>query len=122
MRRIRDRLTYANVISTIALFLVLTGGTAVALNGSNTVFTDGIANDTQAASGGNPAGGLAAVDLRPGSVGSSEAANNSLTGTDIDESSLGQVPSATLGGLGGRPDSASFSCDPESTTFFSCGA
>ena len=38
MRRIRDRLTYANVISTIALFLALTGGTAVALSGSNTVF------------------------------------------------------------------------------------
>ena len=44
MRRIRDRLTYANVISTIALFLVLTGGTAVALNGANTVFSDDIVN------------------------------------------------------------------------------
>jgi hypothetical protein len=42
MRRLRDRLTYANVISTLALFLVLTGGTAVALSGSNTVFSDDI--------------------------------------------------------------------------------
>ncbi len=44
-RRIRGRLTYANVIATLALFLVLTGGTAVALKGSNTVFSDDIVND-----------------------------------------------------------------------------
>ena len=78
MRRIRRHLTYANVISSLALFIVLTGGTAVALNGSNTVFTDDIANDTQPAGGGNPAGGLAAADLRPNAVGSSEVANSTI--------------------------------------------
>jgi hypothetical protein len=83
MRRIRSHLTYANVMATIAVFLVVSGGTAVALSGSNTVFTDDIANDTRPASGGNPAGGLAAADLRPNSVGGSEAANESLTGADI---------------------------------------
>jgi hypothetical protein len=85
---LRSHLTYANVMVTILAFIVLTGGTAVALSGSNTVFTDDIANDTQPASGGNPAGGLVAADLRPNSVGSSEAANNSLTGADVLESSL----------------------------------
>ena len=60
MRRIRSHLSYANVMVTILAFFVLTGGTAVALSGSNTVFTDDIANDTQPAGGGNPAGGLAA--------------------------------------------------------------
>jgi hypothetical protein len=44
MRRIRKHLTYANVLSSIALFLVFGGGTAVALNGSNTVFSDDIVN------------------------------------------------------------------------------
>jgi len=83
MRRIRQHLTYSNVMVTILAFIVLTGGTAVALQGTNTVFTDDIANDTQPASGGNPAGGLQAADLRPGSVGTSEVANNSLTGADI---------------------------------------
>ena len=34
MRRIRDHLTYANVMATLAVFLVLSGGTAVALNGA----------------------------------------------------------------------------------------
>jgi hypothetical protein len=43
-QRIRSHLTYANVMATIAVFLVLSGGTAVALNGSNTVFSDDIVN------------------------------------------------------------------------------
>ena len=51
MRRIRSHLSYANVMATLAVFLVVSGGTAVALNGSNTVFTDDIANDTQPAGG-----------------------------------------------------------------------
>jgi hypothetical protein len=42
MRRIRAKLTYANVISSLALFLVLAGGSAVALNGSNTVSNDDV--------------------------------------------------------------------------------
>ncbi len=123
--RLRSHLTYANAISTIALFLVLTGGTAVALNGSNTVFSDDIVNnevrsadvrdDTLAS------GGLQAADLRPAAVGTSEAADNSLTGTDINESTLGEVPSATLGGLGGQSGGTA-SCDPESNTPVTCGS
>jgi hypothetical protein len=83
MRRISSHLTYANVMVTILAFIVLTGGTAVALSGTNTVFTDDIANDTQPASGGNPAGGLVAADLRPNSVGSSEVTNFSLGNGDF---------------------------------------
>jgi hypothetical protein len=40
MRRIREHMTYANVMATLAVFLVLTGGTAVALNGTDTVQSD----------------------------------------------------------------------------------
>ena len=90
---LRSHLTYANVMATLAVFLVLSGGTAVALSGSNTVFSDDITdnevysadvrndnlaggglvssdvrNDTQT----SPAGGLGAVDLKPSSVGTSE--------------------------------------------------
>jgi hypothetical protein len=111
-------MTYANVMATIAVFLVLSGGTAVALNGGNTVFTDDIANDTQPASGGNPAGGLVAADLRPNSVGGSEAANDSLTGTDVNEATLGQVPSALLGGFGRSVGDGS--CDPEGASYLAC--
>lgn len=45
MHRITSRLTYANVISSLCLFLLLSGGTAVALNGANTVFSDDIVNE-----------------------------------------------------------------------------
>lgn len=42
--RIRDRLSYGNVIATLALFLALGGGTAIALNGTNTVDSGDIIN------------------------------------------------------------------------------
>jgi hypothetical protein len=87
VRRIRDHLTYANLMATIAVFLVLSGGTAVALSGSNTVFSVDIVNDqvnsldvrNDTLSG----GGLAAADLKPGSVGSSEVVNGSLRTSDL---------------------------------------
>jgi hypothetical protein len=80
--RLRSHLTYANVISTVCLFLLLGGGSAVALTGSNTVFSDDITdNQVYSADVRNDAlsgGGLAAVDLRANSVGSSELTNGSL--------------------------------------------
>jgi hypothetical protein len=97
-----------NIVGYIALFFALSTGSAVALSGSNTVFTDDIVNDqvysadvrNDTLSG----GGLAAADLRPNAVGTSEVLNNSLTGSDILESSLGQVPSASNSdSLGGTP-------------------
>lgn len=101
---IRAHLTYANVIATLALFLVLSGGTAVALKGSNTVFSDDIVdNQVGSADVRNDSlsgGGLTAADLRPDSVGSSEVKQNSLTGANVDESRLGAVPNSNrLGGL-----------------------
>ncbi len=45
LSRIRSRLTYANVVASLSLFLVLSGGTAVALTGSNTVFSDDIVDN-----------------------------------------------------------------------------
>jgi hypothetical protein len=88
----------SNIIGYVALFFALSTGSAVALSGSNTVFTDDIVNDqvysadvrNDALSG----GGLAAPDLRPSSVGTSEVAANSLNGGDINESGLGIVPNA----------------------------
>jgi hypothetical protein len=44
MHRIRRRLTYANVMTTVLLFLVLGGGSAYALTGSNTIFSNDIVN------------------------------------------------------------------------------
>ena len=98
LSRIRSRLTYANVVATLSLFLVLSGGTAVALTGSNTIFSDDIVdNQVKSADVRNDTltgGGLGAADLGPGSVGGSEVANDSLTGADVKESSLARVPQA----------------------------
>jgi hypothetical protein len=101
---LRSHLTYANVMATVAVFLVLGGGTAVALNGSNTVFSDDIVNgqvqtqDLAAAAATN-------AKVANGAVNSAKVADNTLTGSDIVESSLGKVPNADkLDGL----DSSAF--------------
>jgi hypothetical protein len=73
MSRIRGHLTYANVMVTILAFLVLGGGSAVALSGSNTVFSDDIVNNQ---------------------VKSADVRNDTLTGVDLKESSLGRIPEA----------------------------
>jgi hypothetical protein len=103
----------------LALILVLTGGVAYAANSvsssdivNNEVYSADVRNDNLTG------GGLAAGDLRAGSVESSEVANNSLTGADIGEATLGQVPSARLGGIG-RSVRVN-DCDPESGLFVAC--
>jgi hypothetical protein len=83
LSRIRSRLTYANVVASLSLFLVLSGGTAVALTGSNTVFSDDIVDNQ-----------VRAADLGPASVAGSEVKANSVTGADVREASLGKIPQA----------------------------
>ena len=78
MRGIRQHLTYANVISTVCLFLLLSGGTAVALNGTDTVQSDDL----------GPGAQVQAADVAANAVNGSDVVDNALTGTDILESSL----------------------------------
>jgi hypothetical protein len=95
----------AQWMGALSLFLVIAGGTAYA---ANTVFSTDIVN-----------GEVKTPDLASNAVGTGKVANNSLTGSDIVESSLGEVPSATLGGLGG--ETSSHGCDPEGLGFINCG-
>jgi hypothetical protein len=97
LRKLLSRLTYANVIATTALFLVLAGGSALALSGHSTVFSDDIADDTFMSAGGER-GGLVSADIRndnqsfsPGGQGGlmgQDIRNDTLTGSDINERSL----------------------------------
>jgi hypothetical protein len=73
MRRIRQRLTFANVVSVIALFVALSGGTAVALTGSNTVQSDDL----------GPGAQVKGADVAAGAVGSAAVANGQLNDEDI---------------------------------------
>jgi len=98
----------------ICLLLILSGGTAYALDGKNTVFTDDIVNgEVHSADVANDstAFALKGVDI----------ANDSLTGADIRESTLGQVPdalSATVGGIG--RSTSQEGCNPDSATLITC--
>jgi len=110
------RLTYANVMSTLAFFIAM-GGTAVAVDGSlpgqntvgssdimpsevygsdvrtNQIHSADVRDDTLAN------GGLAAADLQAGSVGTSELADGSLETRDISDPVYD--PGGFLGGIRG---------------------
>ena len=119
-------LTFANVVSVIALFIALGGVGAYATHpgGTNTIDTNDVIDGT-----------LKARDLEnfavnknkigPDAVSNTKVQNNSLKGDDIDEASLGAVTSSLLGGLGRQGlrqngNTGPGTCDPESTTFINC--
>ncbi len=78
LRRLRSRLTYANVIATLALFLAL-GGSSYAL----TVGSGSIKNNS-----------IRSVDVRNGQLRDRDFRRGSIGGRAIRESRLGTVPSA----------------------------
>ena len=99
MRRIRSHLTYANVMATIAVFLVLSGGTAVALSGSNSVQSDDLGPGSQ----------VTAPDVAANAVNGTDVVNGSIAGADIAASALPEGRKITS------------SCEPTSSAFVDCG-
>jgi hypothetical protein len=87
MGRIRRHLTYANVMASIAVFLVLSGGTAVALSGSNTVFSDDIV-DGEVQNGDLGSNAVSGSKVFPSTLTGSDVAPGGLTGSDIASDSL----------------------------------
>ena len=99
--------TYANVMSTLAVFLVVAGGSAFA---ASTITADSINSKSVKDNS------LKSKDLKDGkavsgddvidnSLTGTDVTDNSLTGDDVDESTLGQVPDSAK--LNGR-DASSF--------------
>jgi hypothetical protein len=122
LNQLRKRLTYANVMSSIAVFLVIGGGAAFAALGKNTVGTPQLKKNAVKAGKIGPeavkAGKLAknavttnrlrdnivtSAKIVGGSILTDKIANDAVTGDKVDESSLGTVPKAAdaekLGGL-----------------------
>jgi hypothetical protein len=89
MKHLRKRLTYANVMSSIAVFLVLGGATAFAASilGKNTVGSKQIKKNA-----------VTTAKIKNGAVNSAKVLDGSLTGADINLGSVGTVPSATKAG------------------------
>jgi hypothetical protein len=94
---LRRHLTYANVISTLCLFLVLGGGAAVAATklGRSSVGTEQLKGEA-----------VTKGKMAPGSVNSKKVVNGSLTGEDIVSSSLGKIPTASYADNAGHATTA----------------
>src|SRR4029079_8226338 len=86
LKRVRGRITYANVMSTIAVVFAVGGGVAYA---ANTVFSSDIVN-----------GEVKTQDLANNAVTSPKVQDNDLTGADVNEATLDGVDAAPLGGHG----------------------
>ncbi len=86
LSRFRTHLTFANVASGLSLFLVLSGGTAMAIDGSlpgqNTVGSEDIIN-----------GEVIPADIKAESIGSSKIADRQVKNADL---SLGASSSNTI--------------------------
>ncbi len=94
LRNIRKRLTYANVVATIALFLALSAGAAYA--GAFVTSEDIVDGQVKRVDLADSAVGTS--NLGGGAVTSAKVRDGSLTGADVDESTLTGVDARRLGG------------------------
>jgi hypothetical protein len=114
LKQIRKRLTYANVMSSLAVFLVLGGATAFAALSKNSVGPQ---------------------QLKKNAVTAAKIKNEAVTGTKIKKGSLlstafasGQLPAGPKGDTGPKGDvgptfgrsGEGGNCNPSSTTFITC--
>ena len=90
MRAIRDRISYANVVSTLALFLVVAGGSAFAATqlAKNSVGAKQLRK-----------GAVTKAKIRKNAIVSSKVRNGSLRAADF---ASGQLPAGTPGATGPR--------------------
>jgi hypothetical protein len=79
--------TRSIILGYVTLTLLLTAGAAQSLSGSNTVFTDDIA-DGNVKTSDIRANAVTSSRIAPSSVFSSDIANNAVTGDDINESTI----------------------------------
>ncbi len=104
MKLIRKRLTYANVMSSIAVFLILGGATAFAATKIGSSEIKGNAITT----GKIKKEAVTKAKLKNGSVTTEKIANDAVTGDKANESTFGQVPNAANAALLEGKGAASF--------------
>lgn len=86
-KSLQGRLTYANVVATLALFVAVGGASALAAGqlGKNSVGSKQLRNNS-----------VAGAKIKKNAVTGAKVKDQSLTGSDINLSKLGTVPSAQL--------------------------
>jgi len=100
MKQIRSRMTYANVMSTIAVFLLLGGATAFAATKIGTKeLKTGAVTAAKLKSGAVTTpklknNAVTGPKIKNAAVTGAKIADNAVTGAKVDESTLGTVPSA----------------------------
>jgi hypothetical protein len=89
VKQLRKRLTYANVMSSIAIFLVLGGATAIAANqlGKNSVGSKQLKKNAVTTS-----------KIKTNAVTTAKIKNGAVTGAKVNLGSLGTVPNAAHAG------------------------
>jgi hypothetical protein len=103
VKKIRNRLTYANVMSSIAVFLVIGGASALAAThlGKNSVGTKQLKKNAVTAAK-IKKNAVTTAKIKNSAVNGAKVKDGSLTGADINLGALGTVPSAananTVGG------------------------
>lgn len=102
MKQLRNRLTYANVMSSLAVFLVLGGATAFAATKiganqlkANSVKTGKIVKEAVTTS-----------KIKNNAVNTAKIANDAVTGAKVNEGTLGQVPTANSANFANSAGSA----------------
>ena len=96
MKQIRNRLTYANVMSSIAVFLVLGGATAFAAGhlGKNSVGSKQLKKNA-VTSAKIKKNAVTTAKIKNNAVNGAKVKDGSLTGADINLGALGTVPKAS---------------------------
>jgi hypothetical protein len=91
VKHIRKRVTYANVMSSIAVFLVLGGATAYAAKkiGSNEIKSNSITT------GKIKKNAVTSAKIKKNAITSAKIKNGAVTGAKINTSTIGTVPSAS---------------------------
>lgn len=90
-----SKLTYANIVSSVCLFLLVGGGTAFAASqlGKNTVGSNQLKKNSVTAAK-IKANAVTGTKIKNGAITGAKVAAGSLTGANINLGSLGTVPSA----------------------------
>lgn len=94
MSQLRQRLTYANVMSTIAVFGVIAGGTALALPGRNSVQRNDIKRNAVGSKHLKDAA-VKAPEIAAGAVGTDEVGDGAIGAADIGPGEVGSAALAT---------------------------